>query len=52
MLVLCHGSMLADLAGASIHLAVNNKIAHQIKAIWLLRDCLTDRQFLFVCFFS
>ena len=32
MLVLCHGSMLADWAGASIHLAVNNKIAHQIKA--------------------
>lgn len=50
MLVLCHGSMLADWAGASIHLAVNNKIAHQIKAKMASKG-LSNRQAVLVFFF-
>lgn len=50
MLVLCHCSMLAGWAGVSIHLAVNNKIAHQIKAKMASKG-LSNGQAVLVCYF-
>lgn len=49
--MLCHCGMLADWAGASIHLTVNNKIADQIRAKVSFKG-LSNRQTVFVCFFS
>lgn len=48
--MLCYCSMLADRAGASIHLTVNNKIADQIRAKVSFKG-LSNRQAVFVCFF-